>query len=73
MGSVAGRGGTRRIYWTCLKEESRLVVARHEASSLRESQLNRSTVLKDSESSGFYCPTAPFLFLTSPAIARRDL
>lgn len=26
-GSMAGRGETRRIYWTCLKEESRLVVA----------------------------------------------
>lgn len=56
VGSIEGRGGTRRIYWTCLKEESRLVVACHEASSLRESQLNRSTVPKDSEPSGFYWP-----------------
>lgn len=76
MESVAGRG-THRIYWTCLKEESRLVVACHEASSLRESQLNRSTVPKDSESSGFYCPRdRPLSFPsrpTFPAIVRLDL
>jgi len=30
---VAGRSGARRIYWTCLMEESRLVVACHGARS----------------------------------------
>ncbi|KAL2726522.1 hypothetical protein V1478_006800, partial [Vespula squamosa] len=50
-----------RIYWTCLGEESRLVAVATSLASpfLRESQLNRSTVPKDSRASSQERPTSP--------------